>query len=75
MVYFKSCRRCSGDLIAQRDEFGGYTTCLACGCVTYLDDAPKPSLLAHRVAVAASAVAVGATGVSLELAGARSSTA
>ena len=35
MVYFKGCSRCSGDMVQESDVFGAYTTCLACGHVTY----------------------------------------
>ena len=35
MVYFKSCARCSGDRILDKDVYGWYMLCLACGYVTY----------------------------------------
>ncbi len=35
MVYFKSCRRCSGDRVLDEDIYGWYMLCLACGYVTY----------------------------------------
>ena len=35
MVYFKSCRRCSGDRVLDQDIYGWYMLCLACGYVTY----------------------------------------
>ena len=35
MIMFKSCPRCSGDLIVGKDAFGDYVTCLQCGHVTY----------------------------------------
>ena len=35
MVYFKSCIRCSGDRILDKDVYGWYMLCLACGYVTY----------------------------------------
>jgi hypothetical protein len=35
MIYFKSCIRCSGDVVLADDAFGAYTNCLACGHVTY----------------------------------------
>ncbi len=35
MVYFKSCARCSGDRVLDKDVGGWYMLCLACGCVTY----------------------------------------
>ncbi len=35
MVYFKSCRRCSGDRVLDQDIYGWYMLCLACGYMTY----------------------------------------
>ncbi len=37
MVIFKSCPRCSGDRSVERDMYGVYVICLACGHVTYPD--------------------------------------
>ena len=34
-VMFKSCPRCSGDQATERDDYGAYVTCLACGYVEY----------------------------------------
>jgi len=46
MIYFKSCIRCSGDVVLADDVFGTYTNCLACGHVTYpeVEPAADPSL-------------------------------
>ncbi len=35
MVLFKSCPRCSGDRTMERDLYGWYILCLACGYVSY----------------------------------------
>lgn len=35
MVFFKSCSRCRGDRVLDRDYYGWYLTCLQCGNVTY----------------------------------------
>ena len=42
MIYFKSCKRCSGDRSLERDYYGWYVICLICGYVTYPDIA-EPS--------------------------------
>jgi hypothetical protein len=34
-IYFKSCPRCSGDIIWEKDHNGAFNSCLACGYVTY----------------------------------------
>ena len=37
MIWFKSCPRCqTGDMIQERDAYGGYVQCLQCG---YMKDA------------------------------------
>lgn len=41
MIYFKSCPRCNGDLVDQRDAFGGYRACLSCG---FVQDPESPGL-------------------------------
>ena len=33
MVWFKSCKRCSGDLYLGRDSYGSFMSCLQCGAV------------------------------------------
>ncbi len=40
MIYFKSCIRCSGDVVLADDAFGAYTSCQACGHVTYPEVEP-----------------------------------
>ncbi len=35
MILFKSCPRCLGDKVLERDEYGWYITCIACGHVSY----------------------------------------
>ncbi len=35
MIYFKSCRRCSGDRSLEQDFYGWYVICLSCADVTY----------------------------------------
>ncbi len=47
MVLFKSCDRCSGDMVEESDHEGPYVICLACGHVTY------PKNLAVKLAAAA----------------------
>ena len=39
MLYLKSCPRCKGDIIANRDMYGEYRECLQCG---YMVDIDKP---------------------------------
>ena len=36
-IYFKSCPRCSGDIIREKDHNGAFNSCLACGYVSYPD--------------------------------------
>ncbi|MBI4220189.1 MAG: hypothetical protein HY682_08620 [Chloroflexi bacterium] len=31
MIYFRACIRCKGDVLMDRDAFGGYFKCLQCG--------------------------------------------
>ena len=31
MFWFKQCPRCSGDLIAERDKYGAFISCMQCG--------------------------------------------
>lgn len=31
MFWFKRCPRCNGDLIAERDQYGAFITCMQCG--------------------------------------------
>ena len=45
MVYFKSCIRCSGDVVLADDVFGTYTSCLACDHVTYPEVEPAAASL------------------------------
>lgn len=33
MLFLKSCPRCGGDLVAERDEECGYLACVQCGHV------------------------------------------
>ena len=33
MVWFKSCKRCSGDLYLGKDFYGSFVSCLQCGAV------------------------------------------
>ena len=35
MIYYKSCKRCQGDLHFKVDLEGAYAGCLSCGHVTY----------------------------------------
>lgn len=37
MIFLKACPRCRGDIVLERDEYGRYTSCLACGYVGYPD--------------------------------------
>jgi hypothetical protein len=41
MFEFRSCPRCLGDMILQRDVFGAYKRCFQCGCTVELE-APPP---------------------------------
>ena len=38
LVYFKACKRCGGDMHENRDIYGSYRECLACGNMKDLDD-------------------------------------
>lgn len=31
MIWFKSCRRCGGDLSLEKDDYGSYMLCIQCG--------------------------------------------
>jgi len=31
MYWFKECPRCSGDLVAEHDQYGDYVSCMQCG--------------------------------------------
>ena len=31
MFWFKQCPRCGGDLIAERDNYGAFISCMQCG--------------------------------------------
>lgn len=31
MVYFKSCRKCHGDMFLDKDRYGAYLHCVQCG--------------------------------------------
>ena len=33
MVWFKSCKRCSGDLYLGKDSYGSFVSCMQCGAV------------------------------------------
>lgn len=48
MVLFKSCERCSGDMVAESDHEGPYVICLMCGHVTY------PKTVSNKLAAIAS---------------------
>lgn len=39
MIYFRACRRCTGDIHMSRDTFGAYFKCLQCG---FSRDIPTP---------------------------------
>ncbi|MBM3943865.1 MAG: hypothetical protein FJ317_00035 [SAR202 cluster bacterium] len=34
-VFYDSCPRCTGTRYLDRDHFGWFLTCVACGCVSY----------------------------------------
>ncbi len=34
MIYFKSCNRCQGDMLLERDRYGQYLQCIQCGYET-----------------------------------------
>ena len=42
MIWFKSCPRCSGDLMEDSDGYGKYVSCLACG--HYLSSADEVTI-------------------------------
>jgi ssDNA-binding Zn-finger/Zn-ribbon topoisomerase 1 len=31
MIFFKSCPKCQGDMLLEKDPFGDYKHCLQCG--------------------------------------------
>ena len=39
MMFFKSCPRCKGDRVLEKDWDGHYILCLACGHMAYPNDA------------------------------------
>ena len=43
MLMFKSCPRCLGDRSLERDLYGWYVVCLACGHVSYPENQPTYS--------------------------------
>ena len=49
MIFFKCCRRCSGDQVLEKDTWGTYLSCIQCGDVNYggggqalLDSSSRP---------------------------------
>ena len=45
MLEIKSCPRCLGDLLTNRDMYGDYKQCLQCGFLRDLEPAVKPIAL------------------------------
>lgn len=57
MLRLKSCPRCRGDVVIDRDLDGWYEQCLQCGYQRYLENltrAPQPVKKEGKVAVYAS---------------------
>ena len=52
MIYFKSCKRCSGDLSMEHDYYGWYLICLSCSNVVY----PKVGEEKQNPAVVSTAI-------------------
>jgi len=48
LVYFKACNRCGGDMHDNRDIYGSYRECLACGYMKDLDDPLSVMKSVHR---------------------------
>jgi hypothetical protein len=40
LILIRSCPRCSGDRVVERNHYGHYITCITCGHVSYLEDQP-----------------------------------
>ena len=57
MVFFRSCPRCSGDRILERDVYGWYMLCLACGYMTYPQVKPTADAALREAQRTASAAA------------------
>ena len=47
MLRLKSCPRCSGDSVLERDHFGWFWTCLQCGYVRDLSESEVAALPAE----------------------------
>lgn len=41
LIMLKSCPRCNGDLLVERDEQGWYVECIHCGYMRDLRDWPE----------------------------------
>lgn len=55
MLWFKSCRRCHGDLAENSDMYGPFISCLQCGY--YLEEGEQNALGGGPVRAAAPAPA------------------
>jgi hypothetical protein len=40
MVWLKACTKCKGDLFLDEDHYGKYKSCIQCGYIKDLSDAP-----------------------------------
>ena len=47
MLELKSCPRCLGDMLSNRDMYGDYKQCIQCGFLKDLESPPKISILRY----------------------------
>ena len=48
MLLLKSCPKCHGDIVEERDRCGSYTQCIQCGYTRDLLTSKPPVLLQYR---------------------------
>lgn len=48
MLLLKSCPKCKGDVVEERDHYGSYRQCLQCGCLRDMQTLAKPQPVSRR---------------------------
>ncbi len=48
MLLLKSCPKCKGDVVEERDHYGSYTQCLQCGYLRDLQPVAKPQRICRK---------------------------
>lgn len=48
MLLLKSCPKCKGDVVEERDRYGSYTQCLQCGYLRDLQPVAKPQRMERK---------------------------